>query len=131
MQDTVSVRRAIWTGLFLVNGPVLIFLVGPLLLFDRLIKAGWVSREYNWLGLVALVASLFVAWAWWSVSIVRWRLWAYERVQDLRHLKEEAVSVGLTWPDGHLLGKTEIKSKTQSQPERELDPLDPDAVDDE
>ena len=129
--QTVSVRRAIWIGLFLVNGPVLVFLAGPLFLFDRLIEAGWVSREHNWLGLVAFAAGLVVAWAWWSVSIVRWRLWAYERVQDIKHLKEEAVSVGLTWPDGHIFSKTEIKSKTQSQRERELDPPDQEAVDDE
>lgn len=125
MQGSVSVRRAIWIGLLLVNGPVLLFLAGPLFLFDRLIKTGWVSREYNWLGLVAFAGGFVVAWVWWSISIVRWRLWAYERVQNIEHLKEEAVSVGLTWPDGHIFSRTEIKSEAQSQRERELDPSDP------
>lgn len=113
------------------NGPVLLFLVGPLAMFDRLIRSGWISREHNWLGLVAFACGFIVAWIWWSVSIFRWRLWAYERVQDIKHLKEAAVSVGLTWPDGHYFGKTEIKSEAQSQRERELDPIEPRVIDDE
>lgn len=130
MKGTVSVKRAIRIGMLLVNGPVLLFLVGPLAVFDRLIKGGWLSREHNWLGLVAFACGFIVAWVWWSVSIVRWRLWAYERVQDIKHLKQVAVSVGLTWPDGHIFGKTEIKSEAQSQRERELDPVEPPVNDD-
>lgn len=122
MKTTISVTRAIWVGLIAVNGPVLLIMFGPLLLFGQMVNQGTIARTYNWLGLIVLAVGFVLAWLWWSISVPRWRLWAYERVTDIPLLKVRAVTVGLTWPDGHVFGKTEIKSKSHVQREHELDP---------
>jgi hypothetical protein len=61
------------------------------------------------------------AWLWWSVSIPKWRLWAYEHVVDLGKLKQSAVEVGLTWPDGNFFERTEIKSTKHAAREKKLE----------
>jgi hypothetical protein len=122
MKGTVSVSRAIRVGLLRVNGPVFVLLVGPLGIFALAVKQGVVSRHWNWVGLPVFLCSFVLAWLWWSYAVPRWRLWAYERVSDIAALKERAVAVGLTWPDGHAFGRTELKSARQRARERELDP---------
>jgi hypothetical protein len=122
MNTTISVSRAVWTGLLTVNGPVLLLLVGPLYSFGLLVERSAVSRAHNWVGVVIFALGFALAWLWWSLSVPRWRVWAYERVQDIPLVKERAVAVGLTWPSGHRFGKTEIKSRSLAQRERELDP---------
>ena len=117
----MSVSKAIWIGLLVVNGPVLIFLVGPLLLFSVIVDRGMVSRDFNWVGLVVFIGGFVLAWLWWSLSVPKWRLWAYQRVVDIPALKRQAVDVGLTWPDNHVFGRTEIKSSAHEKLERELD----------
>jgi len=122
MKGTLSVRQAIRRGLLVVNGPVLALLFGPLAVFVLLIKHQVIARQYNWVGLPIFVAGFVLAWLWWSVTVPRWRIWAYERVEDIQELKEQAVSVGLTWPMGHAFNRTEIKSAEQARREQELDP---------
>lgn len=127
MKGSISVSKAIWCGLLLVNGPVFVLLVGPLAMFALLVESGTIARDYNWVGIALFPASFGLAWLWWSFAVPRWRLWAYERVADISALKQDAVVVGLTWPEGHVFGKTEIKSKAQQVRERELDPLEPES----
>lgn len=122
--ERTTVKQAILRGLLVVNGQVFLLLVGPLGVFSLLIKYRIVSRDYNWVGLVVFLGGFVLAWLWWSYMVPRWRIWAYERVDDIRTLKEKAVAVGLTWPDGHSLGRTEFKSRAQAKRERELDPPD-------
>lgn len=124
MPERTTIKRAIRRGLLVVNGPVLLLLLGPLGVFAFLIEQRIVSRDYNWVGLVVFLAGFALAWLWWSYAVPRWRLWAYERVDDTSALKEEAVAVGLTWADGNSLGRTEFRSRAQAQRERELDPPD-------
>jgi len=119
---TLTVSQAIRRGLLVVNGPVFVLLIGPLTLFSLLVKWRYVSRDYNWVGVVVFLGSFVLAWLWWSLSVPRWRVWAYERVGDIRELKKQAVAVGLTWPDGHAFGKTEIKSPAIARREQELEP---------
>jgi hypothetical protein len=123
MKSTLSVGRAILIGLLVVNGPVFTLLFAPVFVFVRLEDKGIVGRSYNWVGLVVIGVSFVLAWLWWSVSVPRWRSWAYERVKDIRLLKQRAVAAGLTWRDGHVFGKTEIKSQTTLKREREVEAL--------
>jgi MFS family permease len=122
VSSSISVGRAIAVGLLVVNGPVMAFLLGPLVVFAILIDRAVISRDYNWVGLVVFVGGFIIAWTWWSVSVPRWRVWAYERVSDIPRLKEMAVAVGLTWPDGHLFERTERKSEAVRAREELLDP---------
>jgi hypothetical protein len=78
--------------------------------------------DYNWVGLLVFVGGFIMAWSWWSFSVPRWRVWAYERVSDIPRLKETAVAVGLTWPDGHRFERTELKSEALRVREESLDP---------
>jgi len=121
-RKTLSIARALWTGMAWVNGPVLALIFLPTWTFGHLVDRGVISRDYNWVGLVLMLVSIGVAWLWWSFSVVRWRLWAFERVVNIQALKNEAVSWGLTWPDGHRFGKTEFKTEEQARREAELDP---------
>ncbi len=121
MAKNLSVSKAIAAGLLAVNGPVLVLLLGPLALFAYAQKYGLLLPSQIWIALVVVVAGFVLAWLWWSFTIPKWRLWAYERVTDIIALKNAAVSVGLTWPDGHLFGRTEIKSKDHAARERAFD----------
>ena len=121
MSERISLSRAIWLGLLVVNGPVLLLLCGPLFVFGQLVVGGAISRSYNWAGVLVFVVGFVLAWLWWSVSVPRWRLWSYQRVEDIASLKTRAVRVGLTWPDGHFFARTEIKSRSHARRERELD----------
>ncbi len=120
MEKPVSKRMAIAVGLLFVNIPVLIIMLGPLWVFAAAIENGHIDRSYNWVGLVVFLSGFVLAWLWWSLTMPRWRVWAYERVEDISALNQSAVEVGLTWPDDHFFGKTEIKSKELKNRERDL-----------
>ncbi|WP_353395847.1 hypothetical protein [Hydrogenophaga sp. 5NK40-0174] len=121
MSQRISTSRATWLGLLVVNAPVLFLLCGPLFIFSQFVDDGAISRSYNWLGLLVFGAGFLLAWIWWSVSAPKWRLWAYQRVEDIAELKARSVSVGLTWPDGHFFERTEVKSRSHARREKELD----------
>jgi len=121
-ENRLSVSRAVWTGVAWVNGPVFLLLFLPVWAFGGLVKRGVIDRAYNWMGLLVFLASVCIAWLWWSFTVPRWRLWAYRRVTNIPALKAQAVSNGLTWPDGHWFSRTEIKSKAHARLEAELDP---------
>ncbi|NOX67916.1 MAG: hypothetical protein GXP15_01905 [Gammaproteobacteria bacterium] len=80
-----------------------------------------IDSVYSWVGFVVAIFGFFLAWLWWSISVPRWRIWAYANVEDIQALKQRAVDVGLTWPDGHVFGKTEIKTPEMRDREHELD----------
>lgn len=102
-----AVNRGMWS----VNGPVMALILSaailPILLATLL---GPLSATP--LGITLLVTcgigTWCLAWLWWSISVPRWRLWAYTRVEDLDALHQAAVSAGLLWPEGHFFERTEI-----------------------
>jgi len=72
--------------------------------------------------MIELFCGCFVAaWLWWSVQVPKWRLWAYERVDDIPELKRRAIEAQLIWPDGSIFSRTEIKSVAHAARERELE----------
>jgi hypothetical protein len=62
-----------------------------------------------------------MGWLAWSILVPRWRLWAYEQVDDIEALKREAVAAQLTWPEGHWLERTEIASRQLRHELRQLE----------
>ena len=117
LKGTASVRRAVTIGLLWVNGPVALLIFGPCLWTLAAPDKSQLQR----IGLYAIGVGWLLAWLWWSFSVPKWRLWAYERVVNIAELKERAVIAGLTWPDGTLFTRTEIKSRAHAQRERELE----------
>jgi hypothetical protein len=121
----ISVEAAIRRGLLYVNGPVVLLMFAPMLLslalFNRMTRA-FGSDTYAFITFcVIFVVGFVLAWLWWSYAVPRWRLWAYERVEDIAALKVRAVQVGLTWPDGHVFERTEFKSATAAKRQQELE----------
>ena len=104
MSKQLSIVRVVEVGLLVVNGPVFLLLFGPGVL-------AWILMPNSGLSVLGVFGVGFVlAWLWWSLAIPRWRVWAFERVSDIPELKRAAVLARLTWPDGHVFERTEIKS---------------------
>lgn len=124
--QSLSVWKAIGAGLLWINLPVLAIIFGasaaPVLVMYRPDDADALDPDsVVWLVMSGLAVGFVLAWLWWSVMVPRWRLWAYERVDDIAKLKRVAVAVGLIWPDGWIFERTEIKSKAHAARERALE----------
>jgi hypothetical protein len=120
---SMPIWLAIVVGLLWVNGPVLPLMFGtPALIVVLAEKIGILEGAVALILLGAgFVAGFILAWSWWSLTVPKWRLWAYRRVDDIAKLKQWAVAVGLTWPDGHVFENTEIKSAEQIAEQEELE----------
>ena len=110
---TTSVGLAIAIGTAWVNLPVLPLMLAPLSVYasrvPRTVDADALPGALaGTLG--SFLAGFVVAWLWWALMLPRWRLWAWRRVHEKSELKTRAIAVGLIWPDGHLFGRTEIRS---------------------
>jgi hypothetical protein len=108
-----SPAKAVLVGTLVVNVPVLGFLFGPGFAATRL--------GYESLFLYIFGASFFIAWGWWSISLPRWRLWAYQRVKSTGEVHSRALAAGLVWPRGSLPERTEFRTAGMRQRQRELE----------
>jgi hypothetical protein len=117
----ITVNRAIGIGLLVINVPVMLLMFAPmgalLPYMSRIEKAQGLGFAIV-LFFASFAAGFVVAWLWWALAVPKWRLWAYRLVIDLPLLRRRAVEVGLTWPDGHFLARTEIKSAAHAARER-------------
>ena len=122
--ETLTVDQAIARGARLVTWPTrgILALPAVILLIGRHYFEGASSQELFYRAIVVLFVLCFVcAWLWWSVQVPKWRLWAYQRVNDIAELKRRAIAEQLTWPDGSIFARTEIKSTAHAALERELE----------
>ena len=121
----ITVAAAVRRGTLIVNGPVMALLAVPGLLVVMSAKpltAMLGSRDaVSSLTLATFALGFVLAWTWWSLSVPRWRLWAYERVDDIPALKAHAIRAGLIWPDGSVFQRTEIRSAEMARRIRELE----------
>jgi hypothetical protein len=118
MTPLKAVIRGYWT----VNSSVMLVMLGiPLLVWLIAASLGF-SGDWR---LIAAVGSLLISWpaSWltWSVFVTRWRIWAYERVENLDELKAIAVEAKLLWPEGHAKEHTEIRTPAQQHRISELE----------
>lgn len=108
----LSVEEAIRKGQRMINWPItFIFMaVGGGFIF--------IAKEYNlpgWISAAGVAASLLLAWLYWSIMIVRWRLWAFDKVSNVHDLYQRATTERLIWPDGSWANKTEIWTREQRE----------------
>lgn len=110
MKKTITAKKAIKRGQLIVNLPVFILMViiGLVMWFLSKVEI----LDSSWLPLGFLIAPA-VAWIYWSFMITKWRIWAYQRVDDINELKKQAIDAGLIWKEGSFFEKTEIKTSTQ------------------
>ena len=109
----LSPERAVGCAFWMVNLPVLAVMFGPGL---ALLGIGSLLDQTSQLAAAIKLSSFatFVvcwpfAWLTWSILTPRWRVWAYERVQDIEGLKRLAVKAGVICPEGHFFQRTEIR----------------------
>lgn len=106
-----AIRRAFWT----VKLPSLAMFFLPLGTYLTLAEwrylpsVGYAAMRW---ALPAFALSFIGSWFVWSVQIPRWRLWAYQRVDDIELLKALAVERQYIWPEGSFFQKTEIMSQS-------------------
>jgi hypothetical protein len=102
--DSITAEQAVRRGQLIVNGPVVLLLIGPLLAAVK-----W-SSVWNW-GIVP--AGFVAAWLWWSFSVPRWRNWALDRGADPDELQSRGERAGIVWPVGSFFEKTEFRRKRE------------------
>ena len=120
----LSITSAVVVGTLWLNIPILPLMFAPLAGF-LYVGPRYVSQPSTFFILTAIPALFFLgfvaAWCWWAYMAPRWRLWAWQRVDDVRGLRASAVRAGLIWPKGHLLEKTEFRPKPLQEKLRNLE----------
>lgn len=110
----ITAQQAVDRGFWMVKVPSMTLLVGPLLGFWAAAQLKLIPSvgpaAFRWFLPVFLFA-FAGGWLAWSIQVPKWRLWAYERVDDIGELKRLAVAAQLLWPDGHFFERTEIASR--------------------
>jgi hypothetical protein len=115
-----AMRRAFWT----IKLPSMALLFGTLLGTWLAMKLGWIPSRgmpgLKWGGPLFLLA--FVgSWLVWSIQVPKWRLWTYERVDDIQSLKNQAVTAQIIWPDDSVFTRTELATRATWERIRKLE----------
>lgn len=118
----MTAAQAVSRGVLVVNGSVMLVMVGlPALAYGAALLSGVDRQLAGGAAAVAFLTGWPLAWFTWSLLVPRWRVWAYERVEDLDALRMHAVAAGLLWREGHLLERTEIRTANQQRRLKELE----------
>lgn len=117
MRVEVSVNKAIKRGHLMVNVPVVLTIIGcpalAIYLSDQ-------NRIPKWSIGVAFLIGFILAWLIWSYMITKWRIWAFDNVQNVHELKKRAIQEKLIWEDGNVFERTEIKSNNDKKELKKL-----------
>jgi hypothetical protein len=122
--SNVTIDQAIARGTRVVNAPVILLLLSPGIVWvcGGRTLAVHIGDTAMFIAMIVLFVGCFIAaWLWWSVQVPKWRLWAYERVDDIPELKRRAIEARLIWPDRSIFSRTEIRSPAHAARERELE----------
>jgi hypothetical protein len=111
--NRVTIDEALARAFWMVKLPSMVLLVGPLIAAYFAMQGGWLPDH----GLPALekAAPIFalafvMGWLAWSLQVPKWRLWAYDRVENIQALKDAAIDDRIIWPDRSIFTRTEIAS---------------------
>jgi hypothetical protein len=93
----------------------------PMILFFLLMLSGIAflmleSIPFNIaIGITLFLLSFILPWLWWSFKVVKWKIWAFANVDDIKTLEKRAIAMQLIWPKDNWFEKTEIKTKQEKQ----------------
>jgi len=88
----------------------------PMMMLFALMFAGIALFAYSIsMGITVFISSFIAPWIWWSVRVVKWKIWAFSNVTDLKVLEKKAIAQQLIWPQGNWFEKTEIKSSREKK----------------
>lgn len=110
--ETVTVDEAIKKGKRKTFYPSLMILFAVLALSFFL--AGYSILPF-WIIPVGFVPAILLAWLYWSLTITKWKLWAFENVRNVHELKKRAIREKLIAADDSFSAMTEIKSAADKQ----------------
>lgn len=111
MYEIVTVDKALRKGRWTITYPKIAIFIGSIILtiylFDRL----ELSKSYVLLG---ILLSFVLSRLYWSLTITKWRLWAFDNVRNVHELEKRAIKEQLIHSGGSWFEKTEIKSAADS-----------------
>lgn len=112
MEETVTVDEALKKGHQMVNYPAMLFMFGPLSVCFYL---GIEEILPSWIFPVGFIISFGLSWLYWSITITKWRLWAFANVRNVHELKKRAVQEKIIGADDSLFTKTEIRTSSDKE----------------
>ncbi|MBO9561524.1 MAG: hypothetical protein J7621_02075 [Niastella sp.] len=107
MYETVTVDQAIAKAQRTINLPVILFIVGGI---AGAVYVGIQNILPVWIIPIGIVLAIGFGWLYWSITITKWKVWAFENVRNVHELKKRAVKEKLIWSDYSFWNKTEIWS---------------------
>lgn len=69
----------------------------------------------GWYVLLILFFSFSLSYFYWAIAVVKWKVWAFERVINKQELKRRAVFEKIIWNDDSFFSKTELWSKKDKE----------------
>lgn len=111
-KEEIEINKVLNKGQLLINFPVMIVMTGLGYLTFYLKEISVISNSVM---IIGFIIAFVGGWLVWSFFIPKWRIWAFESVDEKLHpyLKEEAIKAKMIWKDGHMFEKTEIRSEEQ------------------
>lgn len=103
MKNKITVNKAISRGHLMINLPVFVLLVCVPGLTLYLCGDGPFI-------IIGILAGFCLSWLTWSIMVTKWRIWAFENVQNVHDLRKRAVEEKLIWREGSLFERTEIRT---------------------
>ena len=67
------------------------------------------------LWLLICLLPLLIIWLYRSVTITKWKIWAFTYVDDILELKKTALKRNILFPDDYFLTRTEIRTSVDTQ----------------
>lgn len=111
-----AIRRAFW----MVKVPSMVLMAVPMVALYFATIWSWIPLRGPWVVPIFLLAFIG-SWLAWSVQVPKWRLWAYERVDDIDELKVEAMAAQIIWSGSSIFSRTEIASEATRARIRQLE----------
>jgi len=105
----VTVNKAIKKGHRIVNYPLYGWMIigfGLTLYLMTYLKNVWTFP-------IGFILTFIMMCLWWSITITKWRIWAFTNCRNVHELKRKAINQKLIWPDGSWFEKTEIRTNRQ------------------
>tara|TARA_B100000809_G_C14957376_1_gene466096 strand:+ start:463 stop:861 length:399 start_codon:yes stop_codon:yes gene_type:complete len=111
-EEEIEFNKVLNKGQFFINFPGMFVMFGFMWLSYYLNTIELISKTIM---IIGFVLSFILGWFVWSLFIAKWRIWAFEKIDERFHneLKNEAINAKLIWSDGHIFEKTEIRTKKQ------------------
>ena len=108
MKEIISIEAALKKAQNMITIPSMAAMFGTMILVYVLGENGIVPKSMIAPG---FLLSIIFGWIVWSMQVPKWKIWAYERVNDINELKEEAIQSKIIWKDSSIFTKSEIWRK--------------------